>query len=239
MEGMKDVQRGAVRAGTPGVHGGRDEHTGGVQGFEMHRDTVRKMLRYSVPPGYRRKRPPRRSKLDPYRGVIDRDLEQDRGLGKKQRHTAKRIYERLRTEYGFGGKYTIVKDYVREHRRRTRAMYVPLTHPAGHARAVIGGVEQAIHYFALELAHSDGCFVKAYPAETSEAFWDGHVHDQIDGANVVGCSMDFVLPNGSQPTTNVPMVMVLPTAVRIARTSAPIILTAFGSLVNVVMIDAA
>ena len=51
--------------------------------------------------------------------------------------------------------------------------------------------------------------------------------------------MDFVLPNGSQPNTNAPMVMVLPTAVRIARTSAPIIPTAFGSLVNVVMIDAA
>ena len=58
----------------------------------------------------------------------------------------------------------------------------PLTHPAGQAqcdfgqaRAVIGGVEQAIHYFALELAHSDGCFVKAYPAETTEAFCDGHV----------------------------------------------------------------
>ncbi len=61
-------------------------------------------------------------------------------------------------------------------------MYVPLTHPAGHAqcdfgqaRAVIGGVEQAIHYFALDMAHSDGCFIKAYPAETTEAFCDGHV----------------------------------------------------------------
>ena len=83
------------------------------------------MLRNLLPPGYRRKGPPRRSKLDPYRRVIDRILEQDRGHGKKQRHTAKRIYERLRTQYGFGGKYTIVKDYVREHRRRTREMYVP------------------------------------------------------------------------------------------------------------------
>ena len=59
---------------------------------------------------------------------------------------------------------------------------MPLTHPAGHAqcdfgqaRAVIGGVEQAIHYFALDLAHGDGCFVKAYPAETTEAFCDGPV----------------------------------------------------------------
>ena len=106
--------------------------------FELHRDTVRKMLRYSVPPGYRRRGPPRRSKLDPYRGVIDRILERDRHLPRKQRHTAKRIYERLRTEFGFGGKYTIVKDYVREHHRRTREMYVPLAHAPGHAQCDFG-----------------------------------------------------------------------------------------------------
>ena len=99
--------------------------------FGLHRDTVRKMLQYSVPPGYRRESPPRRPKLDPYRGVIDRILEDDRSLPKKQRHTAKRIYERLRAEHGFTGKYTIVKDYVRERRRRTREMYVPLSHPRG------------------------------------------------------------------------------------------------------------
>ena len=72
--------------------------------FEMHRDTVRKMLKHSVPPGYRRQSPPRRPKLDPYGGVIDRILDEDGSLPKKQRHTAKRIYDRLRTEYGFGGK---------------------------------------------------------------------------------------------------------------------------------------
>ena len=61
-------------------------------------------------------------------------------------------------------------------------MYVPLSHPAGHAqcdfgqaKAVIGGVEQTIHYFVLDLPHSDACFIKAYPAETTEAFCDGHV----------------------------------------------------------------
>ena len=150
--------------------------------FGLHRDTVRKMLEYSVPPGYRRQSPPRRPKLDPYRGVIDRILEDDRRLPKKQRHTAKRIYDRLRAEHSFTGRYTIVKDYVRERRRRTREMYVPLSHPPGHAqcdfgqaKAVIGGVEQTIHYFVLDLPHSDACFVKAYPAETTEAFCDGHV----------------------------------------------------------------
>ena len=80
--------------------------------FGLHRDTVRKMLKYSVPSGYRRRTPPRRPKLDPYRSVIDRILEEDRSLPKKQRHTVKGIYERLRDEHGFCGRYTIVKDYV-------------------------------------------------------------------------------------------------------------------------------
>ncbi len=168
--------------------------------YRLHRDTVRKMLKHSVPPGYRRQSPPRRPKLDPYRGVIDRILEQDRGHGKKQRHTAKRIYERLRTEDGFGGKHTIVKDYVREHRRRTREMYVPLTHPPGHApcdfgqaRAEIGGVEQAIHYLVLVLADSDGCFVKAQPATVIDAV--RHDYPRVPG-DPVRCARSQHLSGG-------------------------------------------
>ena len=45
--------------------------------FGLHRDTVRKMLAYSVPPGYRRQTPPRRPKLELFTGVIDRILEDD------------------------------------------------------------------------------------------------------------------------------------------------------------------
>ena len=136
--------------------------------FGLHRDTVRKMVAYSVPPGYRRHSPPRKPKLEPFTGVIDRILEEDLRVSKKQRYTAKRIFERLRDEYGFDGRYTIVKDYVREHRRRSREMFVPLAHSPGHAqcdfgeaRVVIRGVEQKAHYFVLDLPHSDGCFVKA------------------------------------------------------------------------------
>jgi transposase len=60
-------------------------------------------------------------------------------------------------------------------------MFVPLSHLPGHAQcdfeealAVIGGVERKAHYFVLDRPHSDGCFVKAYPAETTEAFLDGY-----------------------------------------------------------------
>ena len=82
--------------------------------FGLDRKTVRKMLSFSVPPGYRRGKPPRRPKLGPFTGIIDRILEDDRTSHRKQRHTAKRIFDRLRDEYGFTGGYTIVKDYVRE-----------------------------------------------------------------------------------------------------------------------------
>lgn len=150
--------------------------------FGLHRETVSKMLRFSVPPGYRRHHPPRRPKLDPFVGIIDRILEEDRSAPRKQRHTAKRIFERLRAEHGFEGGYTIVKDYVREQRRRSREVFVPLTHDPGHAQvdfgealAVIAGVERKVHFFAMDLPHSDACFVKAYPAETSEAFCEGHI----------------------------------------------------------------
>ena len=150
--------------------------------FGLDRKTVRKMLAFSVPPGYRRAGPPRRPKLDPFTGIIDRIVEEDRSSHRKQRHTAKRIFERLCDEHGFTGGYTIiVKDHVRERRLRSREVFVPLHHAAGHAQvdfgeamALIGGVARKVHFFALDLPHSDGCFVKAYPAETTEAFCDGH-----------------------------------------------------------------
>ena len=96
------------------------------------------MLRFSVPPGYRRTVTARRPKLDGFTELIDQWLEEDRSRLRKQRHTAKRVFDRLRTEYGFVGSYTIVKDYVREHRRRRRELFVPLAHPPGHAQADFG-----------------------------------------------------------------------------------------------------
>ena len=139
------------------------------------------MLRHSEPPGYRRRQPPKRPKLAPFTDIIDRILEEDRPVHRKQHHTAKRIFERLRDEHGFTGKETIVKDYVRERRLRRREMFVPLSHPPGHAQAdfgeadaIIAGVKYRAHFFVMTLPHSDACFVAAYPAATTEAWLDGH-----------------------------------------------------------------
>ena len=94
--------------------------------FGLARETVRKMLRYSVPPGYQRQKPARRPKLDPWVAIIDRILEDDKQQPRKQRHPAKRIFDRLKDEHRFPGGYTIVKEYVRLKRLRQREMFVPL-----------------------------------------------------------------------------------------------------------------
>ena len=150
--------------------------------FGLSRDTVAKMCRYSAPPGYVRTKAPERPKLGPLLPVIDAILDTDKMAPPKQRHTAKRIFERLRDEHGFAGGYTVVKDYVRLARTRSREVFVPLAHPPGHAQVdfgecvgVIGGVRMKLHVFCFDLPHSDACFIKAYAAETTEAFLDGHV----------------------------------------------------------------
>ena len=151
--------------------------------FGLARKTIAKMLEFSLPPGYRRQKPVRRPKLGPWQGVIDAILEEDKQRPKKQRHTAKRIFDRLRDEHQYTGGYTIVKDYVRQSKVSAQEMFVPLSHAPGEAQAdfgealaVIGGIEQKAHFMVFDLPHSDDCFVRAYPAETTEAFLDAHVH---------------------------------------------------------------
>jgi transposase len=74
------------------------------------------------------------------------------------------IFERLRIEHGYPGGYTVVKDYVRIARARSREVFVPLVHPPGHAQVdfgecvgVIGGMRM-LHVFCFDLPKSDACF---------------------------------------------------------------------------------
>jgi transposase len=106
--------------------------------FGISHESVKKMLSFSVPPGYRRTAPIKRPKLDGFTEIIDQWLRDDVGQHRKQRHTAKRVFDRLRDEHGFTGGYTIVKDYVRDQLRRRREMFVPLHHAPGHAQADFG-----------------------------------------------------------------------------------------------------
>ena len=141
------------------------------------------MLAYSEPPGYQRTAPIKRPKLDAFTDQIDTWLAEDKTRPRKQRHTDKRIFDRLRAECEFTSGYTIVKDYVRSNKRGGKEMFVPLSHPPGHAQAdfgealvVIGGVEQKAYFFAFDLPHSDACYIRAYPAANTVAWLDGHVH---------------------------------------------------------------
>jgi transposase len=150
--------------------------------FGLSRDTISKMCRFSAPPGYVRTKPRGKPKLGPLIPIIDAILAADVTAPPKQRHTAQRIFERLRAEHGFIGGYTVVKDYVRLAKVRSRETFVPLAHPPGHAQvdfgeaiAVIGGARRKLHVFFMDIPHSDASFMKAYPAETTEAFLDGHV----------------------------------------------------------------
>jgi transposase len=132
--------------------------------FGISRETVAKMLKFSEPPGYRCTAATKCPKLDGFTYIIDGD----KSVPRKQRHTAKRIFERLLDEHGFTGGYTTIKDYVRSHHQRHKEVFVPLSHAPGHGQAdfgeaqiIIGGVQQKAYFFVLDLPHSDACYVRS------------------------------------------------------------------------------
>ena len=147
----------------------------------MHWLTLKKILTHSEPPGYRRRKPRPAQKLGPYRARIEQILKEDQALPRKQRHTAKRIWERLK-EAGFTGGYTAVREAVRELTQRNQEVFVPLVHPPGeaqmdfgHALVKVNGVLRKVAFFVMALPYSDAVFVQAFERECTETFWEGHV----------------------------------------------------------------
>jgi len=155
---------------------------GAARYFGIDRKTVDKMLVLSAPPPHGRKGRTFSRKLEGLTDFIEQILIDDRTVHAKQRHTVVRIFERLRDERGFTGGETIVREYVAVQKRRTREVFVPLSHRPGHAQvdfgeadAIIDGQQVRHHYFCMDLPHSDAPFFKTYPGEVAEAFCDGHV----------------------------------------------------------------
>jgi transposase len=95
------------------------------------RETVKKALAAASPPGYRRTRPATSPKLGPFIALIEQILAEDASAPRKQRHTAMRIFHRLRDEHGYGGRYDQVRRYVSRHRRQQRETHLLLDHPPG------------------------------------------------------------------------------------------------------------
>lgn len=148
----------------------------------LHRKTIKKILASSSPPGFAC-RVREKTKLGAYVERIAAILraEKDEHIPVKQRHTAKRIFERLREE-GYTGGYTQVKDAVRELRRTSQEVFMPLRHEPGEAQVDFGyaliklqGELTKAAFFVMALPHSDALYVRAYPRECTETFQDGHM----------------------------------------------------------------
>ncbi len=149
--------------------------------YGLHWRTLTKILRHTEPPGYRQARPRPKRKLEPFLPIINEILKQDRRVHRKQRHTAKRIFDRLRAEHGYDGGYTIVKDAVRAWRNQHAEVFMPLVHPPGEAQVDFGyaqvfldGEELKVALFVMTLMYSDAVFCCVFPRECSETFLEGH-----------------------------------------------------------------
>ena len=149
-----------------------------------HRQTIRKALEDGAVPEYTLKAPRPSPVLDPVKPIIDQWLAEDEQRPPKQRHTAKRIYERLTSEYGFQGAESTVRRYVGQRRKALRAqVFIPLSYAPGQtaqvdfgtAQAIIAGEELTVHLFCLRLGYSKQPFVTALPTQAQEAFFEGHV----------------------------------------------------------------
>jgi transposase len=149
--------------------------------YDIHWLTLQKILNHDEPPGYRRSKPLRRPTIEPFLPAIQALLDADKTAPKKQRHTAQRIWQRLREEHDFAGGYTTVKDAVRELRAGRQEVFLPLSHPPGEAQVdfgfaeiVVGGVPTSVALFVLSLPYADAVYCQVFPRECTEVFLEGH-----------------------------------------------------------------
>jgi transposase len=146
---------------------------------EIAYKTLQKILKHPSPPGYP-KRPDRpRPKIGPHLDRIFQILLDDCEAPRKQRHTAKRIFERLRDEEGYTGGYTQVKEAVRELRPQVGESYIPLQHDPGEAQVDIGqalvkrgGVFHRVYFFVMGLPYSGALYVQAFERSCTETFFE-------------------------------------------------------------------
>ncbi|MFG2681591.1 IS21 family transposase [Streptomyces sp. NPDC048392] len=168
--------------------------------YGVHRRTVRQALNSAVPPP--RKQPtPRASVLDPAKGWIDAMLREDLAAPRKQKHTARRIFQRLSQEHGFDlVSYSTVSDYVAVRRpqiqvedqegRRHLAGMVPQVHLPGEEAEVdfadvwvrLAGEVTKCHLFTLRMSYSGKAVHRVYASQAQESFMEGHV----EAFNVLG-----------------------------------------------------
>ena len=136
--------------------------------FNLNFRTVKKIARHAAPPDFRPATCRQGIKTAPFLPFIQEYLVEDKAMPPKQRHTAKRIFERLRDEHGYRGCERHIRTIVAKLRKQAKTVYVPLAHPPaeaqfdfGFAHAIIGGVRQRIAYAEITLPYSNVRYVQA------------------------------------------------------------------------------
>jgi transposase len=152
---------------------------------ELHhgRATIRQAIYDPGIPTYNRSVPAPKRAIGPFVEIMQQWLEEDKQRPSKQRHTAKRIYERLREEYGYQGSDRTVRREVRLLRGTVPDSHVPQTYEAaeggtfdfGEAYVILSGQETKVHLGCLRLDYSSHYFVCALPTERQEALFECHL----------------------------------------------------------------
>jgi len=159
--------------------------------FHHSRQKVRQVLEESEPRPYTVPVDRPAPRLGPFKAVIDAILADDEQAPRKQRHTAAKLYRRLREEEGYVGGYDQVRRYVARHRRDHRETFIPLTHPPGrrlegdfgHIYVDFPEGRQLVSVLLLTWSYSSFRFAVALPSERTEAILAG----MVEGLAFFGC----------------------------------------------------
>lgn len=177
-----------------------------ARALHVSRNTVSKYLSEDLSPAPPVRPPHASPTMEPFAEEVSSWLEADLLVPRKQRHTAKRVHDRLVAEHGFEGSLSTVERFVRDWRESRPQSpadgFLELSWPAGSAQgdwgnavAVIGGAEVGVHEFALTLPHSNGRWCVCSMAQRSECLCESmlQVFEHIGGVPPV-----LVLDNATE-----------------------------------------
>lgn len=151
------------------------------------RNTIKKAIR-GEPWGYKERQHQPFPAIGPYLEIINNWLERDKTQPKKQRHTARRIYNRLVEEHDYKGGESTVRRYVKVAKidlgLDTPQAFIPCDPEAGYeaevdwgtATAIIAEEQVRLKFFCMRSKYSGKHFVRFYPCERQQAFFDAHIH---------------------------------------------------------------
>ena len=152
--------------------------------FRCSRSTVKKAIESAEPARYTLTQPRPAPVLGPYEARIDELLKENEQLPRKQRYTSHQVYKAIHAQ-GYTGSESTVRGYIAQRRREKRRpkVYIPLEFDPGtdgqvdwgEAIAIIAGQRVAVQLFFMRLCYSRRLFVRAFPTQKQEAFFEGHV----------------------------------------------------------------